>query len=206
MLKLGFLASNNGSSLRAVVAAIEGGTLAAEARLVVSNRKTAPALAFARERGIATAFIPTIADPEAADARLTRAFRAAEVELVILSGYLRKLGPRTLAAFSGRILNIHPALLPRHGGQGMYGRRVHEAVLAAGDQVSGATVHLVDEEYDHGAIVARVEVPVAGGDTAQSLEARVMAAEPALFVQTLQRLVAGDLTLPKPSERERLGR
>ena len=206
MLKLGFLASNNGSSLRAVVAAIEGGTLAAEARLVVSNRKTAPALAFARERGIATAFIPTIADPEAADARLTRAFRAAEVELVILSGYLRKLGPRTLAAFSGRILNIHPALLPRHGGQGMYGRRVHEAVLAAGDPVSGATVHLVDEEYDHGAIVARAEVPVMDGDTAESLEARVMAAEPALFVQTLQRLVAGDLTLPKPSERERLGR
>jgi phosphoribosylglycinamide formyltransferase 1 len=195
MMKLGFLASNNGSSFRAVLAAIESRTLAAEARLVISNRKGAPALDFARERRIATAFIPTVSDPDAADERVAHALKAAGADLVILSGYLRKLGPRTLAAFNGRILNIHPALLPRHGGQGMYGRRVHEAVLASNEALTGATVHLVDEEYDHGAIVAQTEVPVLPGDSAESLEARVMAAEPALFVATLQGLVAGSLSL-----------
>ncbi len=204
MIRLAFLASNNGSSLRAIVGAIEAGDLAAAPCLVVSNRKSAPALAFARDRGIATAVIPTAADPDAADARLARALTDADAELVVLSGYLRKLGPRTLSAFNGRILNIHPALLPRHGGQGMYGRKVHEAVLRAKETMSGATVHLVDEEYDHGATVAQAEVPVLPGDTAERLEARVMAAEPRLFVQTLQRLVAGELTLPAvPVQAER---
>lgn len=204
MIRLAFLASNNGSSLRAIVGAIEAGHLTAAPCLVVSNRKSAPALAFARERGIATTVIPTAADPDAADARLAGALADARAELVILSGYLRKLGPRTLNAFNGRILNIHPALLPRHGGQGMYGRKVHEAVLRAKERVSGATVHLVDEEYDHGATVAQAEVPVLPGDTAERLEARVMAAEPRLFVQTLQRLVAGELRLPMvPAQAER---
>ena len=198
MMKLGFLASHNGSSLRAIVAAIEAGALAAEARLVVSNRKAAPALDFAREHGISTAFIPTVTDPAGADEHLAHALRGANADLVILSGYLRKLGPRTLTAFNGRILNIHPALLPRHGGKGMYGRRVHEAVLAAREAISGATVHLVDEEYDHGAVVARAEVAVLPQDTAASLESRVMAAEPGLFLATLQDLASGRLILPSP--------
>ncbi len=197
-MKLGFLASNNGTSLRAIVAAIESGALAAQARLVVSNRKNAPALAFAREHGVEALFIPTVKDPAGADARLTEAMRTAEVDYVILSGYLRKLGDAMLTAFAGRILNIHPALLPLHGGRGMYGRKVHEAVIAADDRFTGATVHLVDRDYDHGAIVAQVEVPVAPYDTAETLESRVMAAEPKLFVKTLQRLAAGTLTLPKP--------
>ena len=197
-MNLAFLASNNGSSLRAIVAAIEAGRLPARPRLVVSNRKAAPALDFARDHGIAALCIPTTADPTGADERLTAALRRAEADLVILSGYLRKLGPATLEAFGGRILNIHPALLPGYGGQGMYGRRVHEAVVAAGDRETGATVHLVDDEYDHGAVVAQVRVPVAAGETAESLEQRVMAAEPGLFVETLQRVVSGDLVLPGP--------
>ena len=130
-LKLGFLASNNGSGMRAIVAAIEAGELAAEARLAVSNRRDAPALAFAADHGLATLFLPTKADPDAADAALKAALQAAGVELVILSGYLRKLGPGTLRAYVGRILNVHPALLPKFGGPGMYGRRVHDAVAAA---------------------------------------------------------------------------
>ena len=115
---------------------------------------------------------------------------------MVLSGYLRKLGPRVLEAFEGRILNIHPALLPRHGGAGMYGRRVHEAVVAAGDAKSGASVHVVDGEYDHGEVLARVEVPVLAGDTAGHLEVRVTAAEPALLVETLKNIAAGRLRLP----------
>ena len=197
MIKLGFLASNNGSSMQAVVAAIAAGELAAEARLIVSNRQAAPALAFAQEHGIAAAFIPTLADPEAADARLVETMTAADVEWIVLSGYLRKLGPKVLAAYEGHILNIHPALLPRHGGQGMYGRRVHEAVVAAGETASGASVHLVDGEYDHGRVVARVEVTVLPGDTAADVERRVTATEPELFVKTLQGIVANFGALPE---------
>jgi phosphoribosylglycinamide formyltransferase-1 len=197
LINLAFLASNNGSSLRAIVAAIEAGELSARPRLVVSNRKAAPALDFARAHGVEALCIPTSADPERADRRLRAALLAAEADLVILSGYLRKLGPATLEAFGGRILNIHPALLPKYGGQGMYGRRVHEAVLAAGDRVSGATVHLVDDQYDHGAVIAQVEVPVLPGDHAADIERRVTAAEPVLFIVTLQRFVAGDLKLAR---------
>ena len=198
-MKLGFLASNSGSSMRAIIAAIEARELAAEARLVVSNRAQAPALRFAVDDGLPTRVIPTAKSPEAADEALANALAEAGVELVILSGYLRKLGPITLTRFANRILNIHPALLPRHGGAGMYGRRVHEAVLTAGDRTSGATVHLVDGEYDHGGAIARVEVPVLDTDDAASLEARVMAAEPKLFVETLQKLAAGTLRLPETS-------
>ncbi|MGH7022447.1 MAG: phosphoribosylglycinamide formyltransferase [Caulobacteraceae bacterium] len=192
-MRLAFLASNNGSSLRAIVAAIEAGELDALPVLAVSNKRGAPALDFARERGVATRVIPTVADPSGADRALARALGEAGAEWVILSGYLRKLGPETLKAFAGRVLNIHPALLPKHGGEGLYGRRVHEGVIAAGETVSGASVHLVDDEYDHGAVISRREVPVLPGDTPETLEARVMAAEPRLFVETLRRIASGEL-------------
>ena len=195
-MNLAFLASNNGSSLRAIAAAIEAGRLPARPCLVVSNRKAAPALEFARAHGIATLCIPTTTDPAGADERLAAALSRAEADLVVLSGYLRKLGPATLQAYAGRILNIHPALLPSYGGQGMYGRRVHEAVVAAGERETGATVHLVDDEYDHGAVIAQVRLPIAPGESAESVERRVMAAEPGLFVQTLQRVASGELVLP----------
>lgn len=196
LLKLGFLASNNGSSFRAILAAIEAGTLAAEARLLVTNRREAPALGFAAAHGITTRAIPTLADPDRADAALATALRQAGVELVVLSGYLRKLGPATLAAYQNRILNIHPALLPKYGGQGMYGRRVHQAVAASGDAVSGASVHVVDGEYDHGPLVATLELPLAPGDDAQAIEAKVTAAEPAFFVDVLRRVATGEIVLP----------
>lgn len=195
-LKLGFLASRNGSSLRAIVGAIRSGALAAEARLVVSNNKAAAALTFAAEAGLPALCIPTQADPDAADQRLAEALRAAGVELLVLSGYLRRLGPITLDAYRDRILNIHPGALPAFGGEGMYGRKVHEAVIAAGVAEGGITIHLVDEEYDHGAVLARQAVPIAPGETADSLEAKVTALEPEFFVETLQRIARGELRLP----------
>jgi phosphoribosylglycinamide formyltransferase-1 len=183
--------------MRAIVGAIEAGSLSAEALLVVSNKRDAPALAFAAEHGVASRFIPTKADAEAADTALLAALRTAGVELVVLSGYLRKLGPATLAAYAGRVLNVHPALLPKFGGPGMYGRRVHEAVAASGERVSGATVHVVDEEYDHGPPVAAVEVPLAPGDDAAAIEAKITAAEPGLLVDVLRRISQGTLILPE---------
>jgi phosphoribosylglycinamide formyltransferase-1 len=195
-LQLGFLASKNGTGMRAVLAAIERRELSAEARLLISNRRDAPALAVAAGHGVPTLVAPTIADPEAADAAVASALKSAGVELVVLSGYLRKLGPRTLAAYENRVLNVHPALLPRYGGQGMYGRRVHEAVAASGDAVSGASVHLVDAEYDQGPVVAAREISLTPGDDAATIEAKVTAIEPGLLVETLRRISDGALKLP----------
>ena len=195
-LKLGFLASGNGSSARAIVTAIRAGELAAEPRLLVSNNRTAPALTYAAEQGVAALHIPTQSDPEAADARLVEAMVAHDVELIVLSGYLRQLGPRTLQRFEGRILNIHPGPLPQFGGHGMYGRRVHQAVIAAGVAESEIVIHLVDGEYDRGPIVARRSVRIEPGDTAEMLETRVRSLEPQFFVEALRRITEGALKLP----------
>ena len=195
-LKLGFLASGNGSSAETIVDAIAGGALDAEAGLLISNRKTAPALDWAQARGVPALAIPTVGDPDAADRALAEAMTAHGVEVIVLSGYLRRLGPATLGRYAGRILNIHPGPLPQFGGEGMYGARVHQAVLAAGLSESAIVIHLVDEEYDHGPELARRSVPVSAADTAQSLEDRVKALEPAFFLETLQRIAAGDVELP----------
>jgi len=195
-LKLGFLASGNGSSAQALVEAIRAGTLAAEPRLMVSNVKAAPALAWAEAAGIPALCVPTKIDPDAADRRLAEEMAAHGVELIVMSGYLRRLGPAILSRYAGRIVNIHPGPLPEFGGQGMYGRRVHEAVLAAGLPASSIVIHVVDEEYDHGPELARRSVPIEAGDTPETLEARVKAMEPAFFVETLRRIAAGELALP----------
>ncbi|MDP1874805.1 formyltransferase family protein [Phenylobacterium sp.] len=197
-LRLGFLASRNGSSMRAILAAIAQGELPAEPRLVVSNNRNAPALAHAAAAGVATACIPTKADPEASDRALADAMADAGVNLVILSGYLRRLGPIFLARFRGRVLNIHPGPLPAFGGEGMYGRRVHEAVIAQGQRQSAAVIHLVDGEYDHGPEVARLDLPLQPGETAESLEGRMTALEPSFYLQTLQEIARGDRVLPPP--------
>jgi len=195
-LKLGFLASGNGSSARAICTAIRQEKLAAEARLLVSNRRDAKALDWARLDGLASLHIPTLGDPEAADAALATAMKDHGVNLIILSGYLRHLGPKTLEAFKGRILNIHPGPLPEFGGEGMYGRRVHEAVIAAGVADSAIVIHSVDEVYDRGPEIGRKWVAVEAGDTAGSLEDRVTALEPAFFVETLLAICEGRLEMP----------
>ncbi len=182
--------------MRAVLRAIESGELSAQARILVSNRRDAPALGFAAEHGVPVRVIPTASDPDAADAALVAALQGAGVELVVLSGYLRKLGERTLAAFPNRILNIHPALLPEFGGQGMYGRRVHEAVAAAGARTTGASVHLVDGDYDQGPVIASRCVPLEPGDDPEAIERKVTAVEPGLLVDTLRRIGSGELALP----------
>lgn len=177
--------------MRAIVAACASGDLPATPVLLIANRPCR-AVEFAVANGIPHEIIPTVGEAgEVADQIALSALAAARADWVILSGYLRKLGPKVLDAYSGRILNIHPALLPAFGGEGMYGRRVHEAVIAAEVIESGATVHYVDGEYDHGQILAQERVPVYPGDTPEAVEARVMAIEPGLFVRTLKALAAG---------------
>lgn len=163
--------------------------------MLISNNSGARALERARAAGIDALHISakTHDDPDVA---ICDALESRGVELVVLAGYMRKLGPRTLARYRNRILNVHPALLPRHGGQGMYGGAVHEAVLASGDVVTGVSVQIVDEEYDHGPVIAQRQTAVLEGDTVEALSARVLKLEHELYVETIGRIASGDITLP----------
>jgi phosphoribosylglycinamide formyltransferase-1 len=198
-LKIGFLASHGGTSMKAILQAMGDGSLRAAACVVISNNADAPALTHARMLGVPAYHLSETKLGAEADIDRAVVDTLAEhgADLVVLSGYLRKLGPRTLARYRSRIINIHPALLPRHGGRGMYGRRVHEAVIAAGERTSGITIHLVDEEYDRGPVLAQREVPVEAGDTPATLAARIEAIEPGFFVETLRRIADGALALPR---------
>ena len=160
--------------MQAVLDACASGVLAATPAVVISNNRDAEALGRAARSGLPHYHLSsaTHPDPAALDAAILDALGRHDADLVLLAGYMKKLGPRTLERYRGRVLNIHPALLPRFGGQGMYGARVHEAVLASGEPETGITIHVVDEEYDHGPIVAQCRVPVHPGDTAESLAAR----------------------------------
>lgn len=189
-MRIAVLASHGGSILQAVLDACDNGELAARVVLVVSNNSNARALARARRAGVATVHLSSVThtDARALDTAMVDALREARADWVLLAGYMRKLGTRMLDVYGGRIVNTHPALLPNHGGPGLFGRRVHEAVLAAGDRETGATLHLVEAEYDSGPILAQVRVPVCAGDDAVTLEERVKAAERRLVVDTLARL------------------
>lgn len=164
--------SGRGSNLEALLRALGPGA-PAKIVLVVSDRGGAGGLKHARSRRIPA---KVLEDPADAAAWL-ELLQQHETELLVLAGYLRLVPAAVISAYRGRIINVHPALLPAFGGKGMYGRRVHEAVLASGARESGATVHLVDEVYDHGQVLAQVRVPVLPGDTPQRLAARVLEAE-----------------------------
>ncbi len=198
VLKLGFLASHGGSGMRAVLAAIAAGELNAEGRILITNNPGCAAVAAAEAADLPWRHISATraGGPEAADREMAEVLTEAGAGLVVLSGYMRPLGPQTLQRFAGRVLNIHPALLPRHGGAGLYGRHVHEAVHASGDAATGATVHLVERDYDTGPIISQISAPVRPGDSVDDIEARVRALEPGLLVDTLRRISEGELKLP----------
>jgi phosphoribosylglycinamide formyltransferase-1 len=153
----------------------------------------------ARSQGIPVHLFNDTADP----GEWRTVLEAARVDLIVLAGYLKPVPAAVVRAWRGRIINVHPALLPRHGGRGMYGRRVHEAVLASGDTTSGATVHLVSEEYDQGEILAQGIVPVLPGDTPDTLAARVLAVEHKLLPATV--LAMARAGLPEPVRPEAHG-
>lgn len=178
--RLAVLASGRGSNLRALheYLAQDARDTLAHIALVLSDHSDAGALAFARSHDIAAKAI----DGGTVGGDVLRAqLSSHRIDLVVLAGYMRLIPEVVVNAHRGRILNVHPALLPAFGGRGMYGLRVHAAVIAAGARVSGATVHFVDERYDHGAIIAQWPVPVLSGDTPQALAARVLRVEHALF-------------------------
>lgn len=194
-MKLGFLASHGGSGMAAILDAAARGELGAAGVLMISNNEKAGAHGVAAGFGVPSMVLNAkrAGGEEALDRAIAAALDAAGAEWVILSGYMRLLGPAVLSRFSGRILNIHPALLPKFGGKGMYGDFVHEAVLAAGEAESGATVHFVDEQYDHGAALAQARCPVSPDDSLETLRARVRALEGPLYVATLKAIATGQI-------------
>ncbi|WP_161883691.1 phosphoribosylglycinamide formyltransferase [Deinococcus alpinitundrae] len=190
-MRLGFLSSHGGSTARAVTAACQRGELAATPALLISNNSMSAVMQWAADTGLPHLHLSRAAHPNAdeLDAAIMAALHAHRIDAVVLSGYMKALGPLTLAAYRGRMLNVHPSLLPRYGGRGMYGDLVHAAVLAAGDIVSGATVHQVEAGIDEGAVVAQSRVAVLPGDTVATLRARVQATEGPLMIAALQQLV-----------------
>lgn len=171
-MRVAVAVSGRGSNLEALFTQLGNGD---EARvvLVLSDRADAPALERTRGRGVAAL---ALADWRSA-AEWLAALEAQSVDLLVLAGFLKLVPSEVISRYRGRIINVHPALLPKFGGKGMYGIRVHEAVLQGGDAESGCTVHLVEEEYDRGMILAQARVPVLPGDSAQMLAARVLEQE-----------------------------
>lgn len=187
---LGFLASHGGSAARFLTDACRDGRLIATPAALASNNSGSLALAWARGAGLETAHLSAakFPDPGELDRAILAFLQGAEVDTLVLSGYMKALGPSVLDAYAGRLLNIHPSLLPKHGGRGMYGDRVHAAVLASGDTESGASVHLVTAGIDEGPVLAQARVPVLPGDSLESLKARVQAVEGELLLRALREL------------------
>ena len=195
MMRLAVLASHEGSTLQALIDACAAQSLDAEVVLVVSNNSKSGALRRAAAANINTRHISTKThgSEDTANHAIADALADAEVDWVLLLGYMKKMGEAILSRFSGRIINTHPALLPNFSGQGFFGRKVHEAVHAAGVSMTGATLHLVGCEYDTGPVIAQIQVPVLAGDDVDAIEQRVKTAERKLLVDTLQRICSSGL-------------
>jgi phosphoribosylglycinamide formyltransferase-1 len=188
MVKIAILGSGKGSNCRAILQSIRDGKLQAEAIVVISDVLDAPILEIAREFGVPNAWLPpgqfrTRLEPKV-EAQLVDMLRDSGAELIVLAGFMRVLKEPMLTAFPRRIVNIHPSLLPKYPGLEAW-----QQALAAGEKITGVTVHYVDELVDHGDIIAQREVPVLDGDTPDSLHARIQEVEHALYPEALNKVV-----------------
>lgn len=196
-LKLAIFASHGGSNLQSIIDAIKSGNLNAEIKAVISNNSDSMALQRARNENIPAYHISEkqfINEHFYTDAILN-ILHQQQIYIIVLAGYMKKLNSKIIKEYKGKILNIHPALLPKFGGKGMYGLNVHKAVIADGETKSGCTVHIIDEEYDKGRILSQFEVPVLTNDTPELLATRVLEQEHKLYPSTLQRIAIGEITL-----------
>jgi phosphoribosylglycinamide formyltransferase 1 len=192
-MRLGVLVSGRGSNLEAILNAVASRQLPTVVPvLVISNRPGVRALQVAEAHGVPSLVLPRreFGDAEARDAAIGQALTQSGAELALLAGYDQRLRPTFFARFSGGTINVHPSLLPRHGGQGMMGLAVHTAVLASGDTETGATVHEVTQDLDAGPALAQVRIPIRSGESAVGLAERVLMEEHRLLVEVLARLAA----------------
>jgi len=195
VLRVGVLLSGSGTSLENLLERIDAGDVAAEVRVVIASKAGAFGLERAQRRGIPAVAIPRKEHPDvgAFNDAIHAVLEEHDVDFVALLGFLSPF--ETRGRYDGRTINVHPALIPAFCGRGFYGRRVHEAVLESGVKVTGATVHFVDAEYDHGPIILQEAVPVLDDDTPESLAERVQAAERRLVPEALRRFAAGELVI-----------
>ncbi len=166
--------------MRSIIEACQSGVLNAEVALVIAPSESSPALVVAQDLSTKTLALQNF------DIELLTTLVRHDIDLVCLAGFMRLIPKNVVEAFEYRMLNIHPALLPKYGGQGMWGMKVHEAVIASGDRESGCTVHFVTERYDEGAILHQLKCPVLADDTPESLSARVLQLEHECYVQAIQ--------------------
>lgn len=189
---ISFLASHGGSSARAIIQAMASGELDAEPGILITNNADSDIQIWCKAVQFPVFHISskTHPDPKAEDLAIMTLLKEANTDVVVCSGYMKIIGFETLTAFENRILNIHPALLPLYGGVGMYGDHVHAAVLEAGDAESGATVHIVTEDYDEGPVMGQSQVDVLPDDTVETLRQRVQETEPELYIESLKRFLS----------------
>lgn len=185
MFSLAILVSGSGSNLQSIIDAIDKGYIKAKISIVIGDRDCY-ALERAEKRGIKTLLLERKSYKEDLSTAILEAMGS--VDLIVLCGYLSILQGSIIKIYNHRIINIHPALLPKFGGKGMYGLKVHEAVLASGDKVTGPTVHFVDEKTDHGPIIKQKSVPVLSGDTPKVLQERVLVCEHEILVEVVKEL------------------
>lgn len=197
MIKTGFMASHGGSGMKAVLEAIQSG-LDVQPVVLICNNRNAGAMTIAGNLDIPTYHLSsnTHQDAEQLDREICATLQKHHVDLLLLSGYMKKLGPVTLSGFKNRILNIHPALLPKYGGQGMYGDHVHQAVIDNKEEKSGASVHIVTAEYDQGPVLNQREIILDRSETVESLREKIKKLEGGLYVETLEKIISGDIKLP----------
>ncbi|HEX7509852.1 MAG TPA: phosphoribosylglycinamide formyltransferase [Chitinivibrionales bacterium] len=197
MLKCAVFASGSGSNFQALIDRARSGDLHADLALFIGNNSAAVAFQRARDAAIpALHLAPSHFPDEATYAdRLLSVLKSKAVELIVLSGYMKKIPAAVVAAYPNRIVNIHPALLPAFGGPGLYGEKVHQAVLDYGAKVSGVTIHFVDEHYDHGPIIFQEALPVLDGDDARALAKRVLSLEHAHYWRVIEAIAQGKITV-----------
>lgn len=190
-MKISFLASHGGTAAKHIIAAIRSNQLAAEIGVVITNNPDSVIYNWCNDNAVETVCINgnTHLDEAERDKAIYDKLLNAKTDLIILSGYMKKIGNTTLSAYSNRILNIHPSLLPRHGGKGLYGDKVHQSVIDSGDMQSGATVQFINEAYDEGPIFSQHIVDVVKGETVETLKEKVQAIESELYLTSIKRIL-----------------
>jgi phosphoribosylglycinamide formyltransferase 1 len=191
--RLVFMASgkSRGSNMRSIIIATREKRLDASPLAAVLTRRDSPSIGILREMCVPAIVVSPPEYGERYDDAIASVLRTLDPDLICLCGYMRLMSPDLIRAYPRRILNIHPALLPKYGGKGMYGDAVHEAVIAAGEKETGCTVHFVDEQYDHGEIVHQNRLAVEPGDDAHSLAARLLPLEHQTYVEAIQKVLVG---------------
>lgn len=194
-LNLGFFASGSGSNVQAIIDSIKRGNLDAVPKVVITNNSRAGVVDKAKRENIPFYHISRVTHPAKSNRtnEMINILKKHNVDLVVLGGYMKKLPDELLREFNGKVINIHPALLPDHGGKGMYGLNVHRAVIEAGDKETGVSIHIVTPEYDRGRVIAQRKIPVMPNEKPEELQKRVLKVEHKLYPETIQKIAKKEI-------------